>query len=164
MALKIVTHARDIGLLPPNNRLQYIPELYIEAKPVCRKVFDELVKLKDGRHTWTWLSWGAYAGIGAVLHWHLDWEKLRAKGIAETLLEPRGAFAMDEYVIDSIGIGFGTPEGQKLSKDIYNLAMWVCLKSIDDPSKDESVQIAFEAMQSMYIFGMVYEMEKLGMK
>ena len=70
---------------------------------------------------------------------------------------------MDEYVIDSIGIGFETSEGQKLSKDIYNLAMWVCLKFIDDPSQDESVQIAFEAMQSMYIFGMVYEMEKLGM-
>ena len=164
MVQKIVAHAREIGLLPPNDHLQFIPELYTEAKPVCKKVFDEVVKLKDGQHLWTWLSWGAYAGMGAVLHWHLDWDKLKTKGIAETLLEPRGAFAMDEYVIDAIGIGFESSEGQKLSKDIFNLAMWACLKFIEDPSKRESVKIAFEAMQSMYMFGMAYEMERLGMK
>ena len=164
MALKIVAQARENGLLPPNDHLQYIPELYTEAKNVCKKVFDELIKLKDGRHPWIWLSWGAYAGMGAVFHWHVDWNGLKEKGIAETLLEPRGAFAMDEYVIDAIGITYETPEGNKFSNDIRNLALWASLKFIPDPSKNESAQIAFEAMQSMYIFGMVYEMERLGMK
>ena len=164
MALKIIEHAQEVGLLSNNKQLHFIPELFKEAKPVCRKVFDETIKLEDGRHIWTWLSWGAYAGMGAVIHWHISWNKLKEKGIAETLLEPRGAFAMDEYVIDTIGLGFETDEGKKLSKDIFDLSMWACMKFIQDPSKKESAQIVFEAMQAMYIFGMRYEMERLGMK
>lgn len=164
MALKIVNHARTIGLLPQNEHLQHIPELMIEAKPVCRRMFQELIKDEDGRHTYTWLCWCAYAGMGAVLHWHLNWESMKTKGIAETLLEPRGIDEMDEYVIDSIGVGFNTPEGQKLSKDVFDLSMWALFQFIPDPSKEESAQIVHEAMQSMYIFGMVFEMERLGMK
>ncbi len=164
MALAIVSHAREIGLLPQNDHLQHIPELITEAKPVCQRVFQELIKDKDGRHIWTWLSWGAYAGMGAVLYWHLDWDKLKETGIAETLMEPRGVAEMDEYVIDSIGIGFESPEGQKFCREIFDLSMWTCMKFIKDPPKEESVQIALRAMQSMYIFGMVYEMERLGMR
>ncbi len=164
MALKIVNHARETGLLPQNDHLQHIPELLTEAKPVCRKVFQELIKDEDGRRIWTWMCWGAYDGMGAVLHWHLDWDTLRTKGIAETLLEPRGVDEMDEDVIDSIGIGFETPEGQKLCKDVYDLSMWACIQFVPNSSEDDAVQMMHETMQSMYIFGMVYEMERLGMR
>ena len=102
--------------------------------------------------------------MGAVLHWHLDWDTLRKKGIVETLLEPRGIDEMDEYVIDSIGIGFETPEGKKLVQDVSDLSFWACNQFVPNSSKDEAVHMMHETMQSMYIFGMVYEMERLGMR
>ena len=102
--------------------------------------------------------------MGAVYHWHIDWNGLSKKGIAETLLEPRGAYAMDEYVIDTIGIGFESEEGKKLSKDVSILSMWALMEFSNDSSGEILMRIALEAMQSMYMFGMVYEMERLGMK
>lgn len=164
MALKIVNHARETGLLPQNDHLQHIPEIITEAKTVCIKVLKELMKDEGGGNILTWLCWGAYAGMGAVLHWHLDWNSLRSKGIAETLLEPRGVDEMDEYVIDSIGVGFKSPAGQKLNNDVYKLSLWASIQFIQDPSKKEAALIIHEVMQSMYIFGMVYEMERLGMR
>ena len=164
MALAIVECAREKGLLPRRDHLQYIPELLIEAKAVCHTLFEELIKLEDGRKIRTWLSWSAYAGMGAVIHWYKDWDALKEKGIAETLLEPRGAFAMDEYVIDTIGVGFNTPEGQKLCEDICYLSLWAGIKFMEDPPKKEAAKIALEAMQAMYIFGMVFEMNRLGME
>ena len=91
-------------------------------------------------------------------------ERLKEKGIAETLLEPRGAFAMDEYVIDSIGIGFETEEGKKLAQEVFNLSMWTLVEFFGGCSAEILMRIALEAMQSMYMFGMVYEMERLRMR
>ena len=71
---------------------------------------------------------------------------------------------MDEYVIDSIGIGFETPEGKKLVQDVSDLSFWACNQFVPNSSKDEAVHMMHETMQSMYIFGMVYEMERLGMR
>ena len=71
---------------------------------------------------------------------------------------------MDEYVIDTIGIGFESEEGKKLSKDVSILSMWALMEFSNDSSGEILMRIALEAMQSMYMFGMVYEMERLGMK
>lgn len=107
---------------------------------------------------------GAYAGMGTVYHWNVDWNGLKSKGVAETLLEPRGSFAMDEYVLNSIGIPFDSSEGKVLSQDIYNLAMWTFIEFMKDASREVAMPIAMEAMQAMYLLGMVYEMERLGMR
>lgn len=79
-------------------------------------------------------------------------------------MERRGVDEMDDYVTDAIGIGYETSAGKKLSKEINSLAMWAFFEFIHEPAKDESILIEFELMQSMYIFGMVYEMERLGMR
>lgn len=164
MSMKIIQQARNNGLLPTRDHIQDIPEIRVQAKPVCQNIFEEMIKTKDGRQPDLWLAWAAYAGMGAVYHWHMDWNSLKDKGIAETLLEPRGAYAMDEYVIDTIGIGFDTEEGKTLAQDVYNLSMWTLMEFFQDGSTEILVRIALEAMQSMYIFGMVYEMERLGMR
>jgi len=164
MAIKIIDHAREDGLLPHNDHFQNIPEIMTEAKRTCHLIFQDMIKEEDGRNPTLWLAWGAYAGMGAVWHWQIDWNNLKYKGVAETLLEPRGSFAMDEYVLDAIGIPFDSPEGKKLGQDIYNLAMWTFIEFMKDSSKDLAIKVALEAMQSMYLFGMVYEMERLGMR
>lgn len=71
---------------------------------------------------------------------------------------------MDEYVLDSIGIPFDSSDGKILNQEICNLAMWAFIEFLDDASREVAMSIAVETMQAMYIFGMVYEMEKLGMR
>ena len=164
MFMKILQQAREMELLPTRDHFQQIPEIISQAKPVCQAIFKEMIKLENGRNPSLWLAWGAYAGMGAVYHWHINWNGLKEKGIAETLLEPRGAFAMDEYVIDSIGIGFETEEGKKLAQEVFNLSMWTLVEFFGGCSAEILMRIALEAMQSMYMFGMVYEMERLRMR
>lgn len=167
MALKIIAHARSIGLLKPNDNFPHIPEIMVECKSVCIKVFQSIVDDGDnnGKNPVVWLAWGAYAGMGAVSHWNLDWDALKTKGIAETLLEPRGSFAMDEYVLDSIGIPFETDEGKTLGENIFDLAIWSFNEFTKGASEgSDIVSISMEIMQSMYLFGMVFEMENLGMR
>ena len=164
MFIKIMQQARKMESLPTRDHIQEIPEIRSQAKPVCQTIFKEMIKTESGRQPDLWLAWAAYAGMGAVYHWHVNWNGLKEKGIAETLLEPRGAYAMDEYVIDTIGIGFDTEEGKRLTQDVYNLSMWTLMEFFQDSSTEILMRIALEAMQSMYIFGMVYEMERLGMR
>lgn len=161
MHSKIIEHARKEGLLGHNDRYPHIPEIMAEGKTAREKIFQDLVKEEDGRNPICWLVWGAYAGIGAVYHWKVDWNGLKSKGVAETLLEPRGSFAMDEYVLDSIGIPFDSSDGKILNQEICNLAMWAFIEFLDDASREVAMSIAVETMQAMYIFGMVYEMENL---
>lgn len=165
MAIKIIAEARKNNILSPNDNFPHIPEIIIEAKRTCLVIFNEMIKLEAGRNPHVWLMWGVFAGIGAVHHWNIDWDSLKSKGIAETLLEPKGAFAMDEYVIDAIGLGWGTEKGEELNQSIAFISAWAMVEFID---KDENPanfrDIILELMQSMYIWGMVYEMERLGMR
>ncbi len=164
MAVKIISHARKSGILGQNDHFPNIPEIMAEGKYACQKIFRDLIKDENGRSPDLWLAWGAYAGMGAVYHWNIDWDSLQKKGVAETLLEPRGSFAMDEYVVDSIGIGFDTAEGKTFTQGVYNLSMWAISQFFPGPNAQNAIQIAMETMQAMYLFGMVCEMERLGMK
>lgn len=164
MAAKIVAHARKTGILGHNNNFPHIPEIMAEGKYACQEIFNDLIKDPDGRRPDIWLAWGAYAGMGAVYHWNIDWDGLKRKGVAATLLEPRGSFAMDEYVVDTIGIGFETDEGKSFTQSIYNLTMWAIEEFFIDPEELNAMQNAMETMQAMYLFGMVYQMERLGMR
>lgn len=71
---------------------------------------------------------------------------------------------MDEYVLNSIGIPFDSSEGKVLSQDIYNLSMWTFIEFMKEAPREVAMPIAMEAMQAMCLFGMVYEMERLGMR
>ena len=164
MALDIIEDSRKNGLLPPNNHFQNIPEILVQAKPTCIKILDDILQNNEPQSLDLYLVWGAYAGIGAVYHWHIDWASLKRKGIAETLLEPRGSFAMDEYVIDSIGIGFETPEGSNLNERLRFTAFNLIEKHLNKTYQTYPRETIIEGMQAMYMLGMVYEMERLGMR
>ena len=164
MAMKILEQARKIGLLGPNDHLPSIPEIIVEAKRTCSVIIQEMMKEENGRNPSLWLAWGAYAGMGAVWHWQVDWNGLKSKGVPETLLEPRGAYAMDEYVVDAVGIGFETPEGKEFTQKIFNLSMWTFGEFLKEAKGPNAMQIAQETSQAMYIVGMVIEMERLGMR
>ena len=164
MATKIIAVAREHGILADNDNTPFIPEILIEAKKTCQFILNELIDLEDGKNPHIWMMWGAYAGMGAVYHWHTDWDALKKKGIAETLLEPRGAFAMDEYVIDAIGLGWNTEAGKECNGNVGFLAACALAEFMEGIDKTNFPQAVQELMQSMYIFGMVYEMERIGMR
>jgi tetratricopeptide (TPR) repeat protein len=164
MASKIIAQAREFNILGENNHLPHIPEIMVEGARTCQVVFNEVIKEEDGKNPRVWMMWGAFAGMGAVYHWHTDWDALKRKGIPETLLAPRGAFAMDEYVIDSIGLGWDTEEGKEFNQSIMFLTTWVLVEFMKGLDESNFLQTALEVMQAMYIFGMVYEMERLGMR
>lgn len=72
---------------------------------------------------------------------------------------------MDEYVVDSIGIGFNSPEGEALTQQIMSLSLWALEEfSKGTDQADKSMEMVLELMSAMYIFGMVYQMERIGMK
>lgn len=164
MASKIINQAREFKILGENNHFPHIPEILVEGARTCQVVFNEVIKEQDGKNPRVWMMWGAFAGMGAVYHWHTDWDTLKKKGIPETLLEPRGAFAMDEYVIDTIGFGWDTEEGKEFSQSIMLLTTWVLVEFMNGVDDSNFLQTSLEVMQAMYIFGMVYEMERLGMR
>ena len=163
MAANIIGKARINSFLSPGDQFPHIPELLVESKNVCTKVALELVKIQDGNNPRGWFTWGALAGIGAVYHWDKDWNGLKAKGIAETLLEPKGVANMDDYVFDCIGIGLDTEGSKVFQKQLAKLIDWTKNRYLqyDDSNM---IDVAFNIMQAMYIFGMVWEMDKLGMR
>lgn len=166
IAKELVNTSIILGLIDglAKDKFSYIPELLVERETVCGKILKDLLADSDpcGKNPKCWTTWGAYAGIGAVWHWHHNWGALKEKGIAETLLEPRGSFAMDEYVHECIGVEFESSEGQKLSKEIWELGLYALIQFVD--IEKQSMPSALEAMKGMYLWGMVYEMNKLGMR
>lgn len=167
MAMNIISEARRMGILEPNEKMPHIPEIMVEKKRTCLALRQELLERgkthKDALFPLVWYLWPIYAGIGAVYHWHIDWDSLQKKGIPQTLLEPRGVYAMDEYVLDIIGIGYDTEAAKKLNAQFQALALLHSEDKIDKNNFYHSDE-TLEFMQAMYIFGMVFEMERLGMR
>lgn len=168
MALDIVLQARKMNILAQNDKMPNIPEIMAEKKRTCIVLMQELMeegkKDKNALKPITWFTWSMYAGMGAVYHWHTDWDALKAKGIPETLLEPRGVFAMDEYVMDAIGIGFDSAEHKEIHPKLVALTMMMASEKLNPSESEITHDDILEFMQAMYIFGMVFEMERLGMR
>lgn len=166
MLTSILTKARDIELIGSNDKFPNIPEVMAGGREACAKIFNDLVDCgeEEGRRPNSWFAWAAYTGMGAVYHWHMDWNALKAKGIAETMLEPRGSFALDEYVVDTIGIGYESEEGKEFASRIYYLSVWAFREFFPEEANEESAKVAFDVMYAMFLFGMVLEMDRLGMK
>jgi len=164
IAAKIVEYASKKKICKPHPYAPTISELLVLAKDTCIKISEALANESDkGCEPDIWLGWGAYAGMGAVCHWDMNWDNLKSKGIAETLIEPRGVCAMDEYVVDLIGIKYDSIEGTKLNTEIRVLSLWAIATFMKDVPKEYIFDVLRDVMEAMYIFGMVYEMERIGM-
>ena len=168
MAMDAIKLVQKYDLLKPNDKMPTIPEILVEKNRTCLALREALLELgktnKDALYPTVWFLWPIYAGMGAVYHWHTNWPELKKKGIPETLLEPRGVFAMDEYVLDLIGIKFDSEQGKEYNKKLSALATVFASKRVDiSPNMYHDSQ-TLEFMQAMYILGMVMEMERLGMR
>lgn len=171
LALQLLKKAQHSGYMAPVVGFPHIPELVIQAMPVAQKVFyaanyeigsDDFMKL-----TAVAAAWSAYAGMGAVFLWNKDWPDLQRTGIFEALTMPRGFEYMNEYVTDLIGIGFGSRESDTLVKNLSSLSMDALLEALGRNKVGEKSDVPnayIEIFAAMFIWGTVYEMQRLGMR
>lgn len=143
----------------------YIPELLLPCADVCTRLIEEVTEYgktdPKARVTNLSFAWCAFAGIGATYHWHTDWANLSKTGIFETLTKENGVFEMDEYVLDCIGRPHGSQEGQQLVAHIMNMAQCGVLR-IASKGNLTFGQV-LETAKAMYLYGMILEMNNLGM-
>ncbi len=148
----------------------FIPELLMWADDTCQKVLSETIRYCQNDSTSPGLTfvvisfgWSAYAGMGAVYLWNKDWDKLSHKGVYESLTAPRGYNEMDEYVLDSIGIPFHSKEAEQLTRFIQKELVPINIVRAFPHGAKPDLPGIIQAAKAMFVFGMVYEMNRLGM-
>ena len=64
------------------------------------------------------------------------------------------------YVLDLVGIGYQTPKGDELDGDLFMIMRYV----VECFYTEITTQSTFMNVQAMFIFGMAYQLERLGIK
>ena len=144
----------------------FIPELIGLADDAISAILNDALDYCAGKDPQKALHitnvWAAFAGMGAVYYWDNDWPKLEKQGIYHSLTQERGWGKMDEYVLDTIGIPFESDKGKQLTKYLGYLS-WISLHhSFKSATKPGFKEILCSA-KAMFAFGMVYEMNRLGL-
>lgn len=155
---------RTLQIMDYRGGLPHIPEIMMSAGSICDEVFQNLQKEVESADQLAFLTpmWCSYAGMGAVAKWNDDWPKLRDKGILASLTEERGYFAMDEFVYDYIGIGWDSDECHSVQKILREFSETILTEASTKDGKFDMTYY-FEALKAMYMYGMVFEMSRLGM-
>ncbi len=169
LAAKLLQSGREKGYIQSEGFPQ-IPELMVCAEPTCLKILDAELDYEEDhpeakKHgAMTVYSWAAFAGMGAVYHWNEDWNALSKAGVYETMTKERGFFAMDEYVLDTIGIPFGSDQCKEFLQFIFGLTA-ECMGYISNENSEASaIDTLIYGAKAMYAFGVVFEMNRLGMR
>ena len=166
---EFINLSRVMGLLQelPKDHFPHIPELIVQREEVCHDVLNDMFSHKEESHCMnpvTWIDWAIYAGIGAVWHWNEDWDSLKKKGIFQTLCEPRGSFYMDEYVMDSVGKKYDSDEEKELRNALHSISQFGYVKYVSEVKKKDMVPAILETMKAGFMWGMIYQMNELGMR
>ena len=166
VANELLEEGRNAGYIVSES-LSFIPELLVQADTVCEKIYNEIYDYCENNPGANLISltltWAAIAGMGSVFFWDKDWNKLSADGIFETLTGARGLDEMDEYVLDTIGIGFSTSKGKEIISFISGLSGYCMYRTVDGRT-EFGLEDVLRAAKSMYTWGMVFEMNRLGMR
>ncbi len=168
LANNLLDEGRKSGYIQSTG-LSFIPEIISQANIVCQdlvasllKECDKLNKMKT--YNIILFSWAAYAGMGSVYHWNRNWPALNKNGIYNTLTKERGIIEMDEYVLDCIGLPFASAEGRNMSDFVYVLAAKVEIKLLSEAKATGHLIDLLSGAKAMFAFGMILEMNRLGMK
>lgn len=160
----LINYGQELGYI--NTKCSsFIPELLAQSDQTCARINQDIARFCMDNPGYNYaeltLVWAAFAGIGAVYHWNKDWNTLSQIGIFETLTKERGTEEMDEYVLDCIGLPHGSRKGKTFASNIKELAAF-CINqlTLNGILEEEIVTVGTKAMFS---FGMLLEMNRLGM-
>lgn len=165
---KLLSCAKKDHLLDYHGEFPTIPKISMQSANVCAEIFRLLQneKLNNAQFLTISTAWCALAGMGAVAKWNDNRKSLKQKGIIKSLTTERGILSLAEYVMNYIGIGWDTTECRNIYNTLIAYGKDFMLECIEKNEENEVVlnlNSYFEYLQAYYLFGMVYEMSRLGM-
>ncbi len=132
-------------------KFTYIPEVMTLAPKLCPQVYKKVIRVTD--NPLVCCGFCAYVAIGATYLWQNDFATFQKGSILDVLEKPRGLDYMDEYITDMTGF-----DHSKIEKHL-KMASVVAIGNTED------VKNNFEkCLETMFIYGMVLEMNKLGLR
>ena len=129
----------------------FVPEVMMLAPKLCPQVYKKIIRL--GNNPLACCGFCAYIGIGATYLWQNDFACFQKGNIVENLEKPRGFECVDEYITDMAGF-----EHSKIEQHLKAASLIAI-------GNTENVAQNFEqCMETMFNYGMVLEMNKLGLR
>lgn len=129
----------------------FIPEVMILAPKLCPQVYKKVIRLVND--PLCCCGFCAYVAIGTTYLWHTDFATFQKADIMSVLEEPRGFDYMDEYITDMTGF-----DHSKIEKHLQ-------MASVVAIGNTEDVKSNFDkCLETMFNYGMVLEMNKLGLR
>lgn len=110
------------------------------------------------------MNYSMYSGIGAVLLWKKDRDRLNKEGLFNLITENRGFNDLDEYVKYLLGYRMFSEEGDRLHM-IVDSTWPVVLRAGHYQMPNglpENTEQLHECMKANYLFGAVWELQAMG--
>jgi len=165
-----LTLAINFGMITSSKNLPSVPELMLQGKSVCSKIEEEFGKsdmcadLDEETYYDYLLMWSALAGMGSVMLWHKDWDRIKEEGLISALIDnARGIDYMDEEVYDLIGMEFQSNEQNDFAQKLHLVSSMVkggLFGRFDD--KEDAIDYIGCTQEAMFFLGMFIEMNRLG--
>lgn len=164
---KFLDFGKEQGYISSSATMPMIIEIISRSNSMCQELYDSIDEFlkKDGKSVQSsvtvFLGWCIYLGMGVVYLYNNNPGNLSLEEICKKVINERTVFAMDEYVTDLVGIGFGSKESDELTKHTQ-LSSQIALLTVpkDNPSLI-SEQIKYTS-KALFDYGCAIEMDRLG--
>ncbi len=128
----------------------FVPEVMTLAPKLCPRVYKMVISAAPSPEACC--AFCTYTAIGATYLWQNDIKRFQKEDILEILTKPRGEDCMDEYVTDLTGFN------HKDLEDHLKIAAILAIGNTEDVAKRFD-----KCLETMFQYGMVLEMQKLGL-
>ncbi len=165
-------HGKELGFPIETSYVGCIPEIVNARFEMVRRFRQEFISLNviDALHSHIYASVSFYAGVAAVALWNKDKESIDRDGVINTILNQRGFDRLDEWVLEKV-LGYNDvipdvthPVGAKVHKlAMTSLGLLMSYHFGENADLSSISHHVDDAMIVMYIYGMQYQMCKLGM-
>ncbi len=138
--------------------IQSLPELEEQMEPLVKNMLIDLIRFYQSNGlglsllSMSYGTWCAYAGIGAAYLWKEDPEQIKTLNIYKAITEPAGIDAVDEYVLDMMGIQLQSDEMQELNDHLMNGYSTISNLVLENSSGDQNLDM-YTAGAIMYRYG-----------
>ena len=133
-------------------KFTFVPEVMLLAPKLCKQVYEKMVRLGDN-NPMAFCGFCAYVAIGTTYLWQNDFASFQKDNILDALENPRGFDYMDEYITDMTGF-----DHSKIEKHL-KMASVVAIGNTEDVKSNFA-----KCLETMFNYGMVLEMNKLGLR
>lgn len=129
----------------------FIPEVMTLAPKLCPQVYKKVIQLVN--NPLACCGFCAYVAMGTTYLWQNEFSVFQKNDILATLEKPHGFDCVDEYITDMTGF-----DHSKIEKHLQQAAVLAIGNTEDVANNFE------QCLETMFHYGMVLEMNKLGLK